>query len=118
MLRKQFLETSRGRIAELLQRGTRTVDALATELRLTPNAVRAQLTVMDVKAPCPLAGNARKLNLRIFVDRSVLEVVANDTVWVTKTIPLLDAKASLNIKSDGGAANFKLVQVWPLKTIW
>lgn len=47
MLRKQFLETSRGRIAELLQRGTRTVDALATALRLTPNAVRAQLTVME-----------------------------------------------------------------------
>src|SRR6185295_9664158 len=28
MLRKQFLETSRGRIAELLQRGMQTVDAL------------------------------------------------------------------------------------------
>jgi predicted ArsR family transcriptional regulator len=47
MLRKQFLETSRGRIAELLQRGARTVDDLASELRLTPNAVRAQLTVME-----------------------------------------------------------------------
>ena len=47
MLRKQFLETSRGRIAELLQRGTQTVDALATALKLTPNAVRAQLTVME-----------------------------------------------------------------------
>lgn len=47
MLRKQFLDTSRGRIAELLQRGTRTVDALARALGLTPNAVRAQLTVME-----------------------------------------------------------------------
>jgi predicted ArsR family transcriptional regulator len=47
MLRKQFLETSRGRIAELLQRGTQTVDALAAALRLTPNAVRAQLTIME-----------------------------------------------------------------------
>lgn len=47
MLRKQFLDTSRGRIAELLQRGTQTVDALATALTLTPNAVRAQLTVME-----------------------------------------------------------------------
>ena len=47
MLRKQFLDTRRGRIAELLQRGTRTVDALATALKLTPNAVRAQLTVME-----------------------------------------------------------------------
>jgi sucrose-6-phosphate hydrolase SacC (GH32 family) len=78
----------------------------------------AQLTVMDVKAPCPLASSARTLNLRIFVDRSVVEVVANETVWVTKTIPLLDANTSLKVRSDGGAANFKLVQVWPLKTIW
>ena len=47
MLRKQFLETSRGRIAELLQRGARTVDDLASELRLTPNAVRSHLTAME-----------------------------------------------------------------------
>ena len=63
MLRKQFLETSRGRIAELLQRGTQTVDALAAALRLTPNAVRAQLTVMErdglVKRAGLLAGATR-----------------------------------------------------------
>jgi predicted ArsR family transcriptional regulator len=47
VLRKQFLETSRGRIAELLQRGPSTVDQLASALRLTPNAVRAQLIVME-----------------------------------------------------------------------
>lgn len=47
MLRKQFLDTSRGRIAELLQRGPGTVEHLASALRLTPNAVRAQLTVME-----------------------------------------------------------------------
>lgn len=47
MLRKQFLETSRGRIAEILQHGPTTVDRLAAGLRLTPNAVRAQLTAME-----------------------------------------------------------------------
>lgn len=47
MLREQFLATSRGRIAELLQKGPRTVDDLASQLRLTANAVRAQLTVME-----------------------------------------------------------------------
>ena len=78
----------------------------------------AQLTVMDVKAPCPLAGSPRKLTLRIFVDRSVVEVVANETVWVTKTVPLMDTNATLKVRSEGGAANFMLVQVWPLKTIW
>jgi predicted ArsR family transcriptional regulator len=47
MLRRQFLQTSRGRIAEILQRGPATVDQLAAALRLTPNAVRAQLIVME-----------------------------------------------------------------------
>jgi predicted ArsR family transcriptional regulator len=47
MLRKQFLQTSRGRIAEILQRGPATVEQLASALRLTPNAVRAQLIVME-----------------------------------------------------------------------
>ena len=47
MLRKQFLQTSRGRLAEILQRGPSTVEQLASALRLTPNAVRAQLVVME-----------------------------------------------------------------------
>jgi predicted ArsR family transcriptional regulator len=47
MLRKQFLETSRGRVAAILQRGPATVEQLASTLELTPNAVRAQLIVME-----------------------------------------------------------------------
>jgi DeoR family transcriptional regulator, suf operon transcriptional repressor len=47
MLRQQLLDTSRGRIVTLLQRGALTVDAIASQLELTPNAVRAQLTGME-----------------------------------------------------------------------
>lgn len=47
MLRHQLLDTSRGRIVTLLQRGGLTVDDLASELRLTANAVRAQITAME-----------------------------------------------------------------------
>ena len=47
MLKRQFLATSRGRIAALLQRGGQTADEVASQLRLTPNAVRAQLLVME-----------------------------------------------------------------------
>jgi len=47
MFRKQLFDTSRGRIVTLLQRGSTTVDALASELRLTPSAVRSQLTAME-----------------------------------------------------------------------
>lgn len=47
MLRHQLLDTSRGRIVTLLQRGGSTVDEIAAALSLTPNAVRAQITAME-----------------------------------------------------------------------
>ena len=47
MLRKQLLDTSRGRIVTLLQSAALTVDDLASKLMLTPNAVRAQITAME-----------------------------------------------------------------------
>ena len=47
MLKEQLLDTSRGRIVTLLQRGGLTVDDIASELGLTASAVRAQLTVME-----------------------------------------------------------------------
>jgi len=47
MLRKQLLDSSRGRIVSLLQRGGLTADDIASKLRLTANAVRAQITGME-----------------------------------------------------------------------
>jgi len=47
MLRKQLLDTSRGRIVTLLQHGGLTVADIASALRLTANAVRAQITAME-----------------------------------------------------------------------
>jgi predicted ArsR family transcriptional regulator len=47
MLRQQLLDSSRGRIVTLLRHGGLTVDDLASKLRLTPNAVRAQITGME-----------------------------------------------------------------------
>jgi predicted ArsR family transcriptional regulator len=47
MLRKQLLDSSRGRIVTVLRKGGLTVEDLASKLRLTPNAVRAQLTGME-----------------------------------------------------------------------
>jgi predicted ArsR family transcriptional regulator len=47
MLRKQLLDTSRGRIVALLQHGSATVEDLADRLGLTRNAVRPQLAAME-----------------------------------------------------------------------
>jgi beta-fructofuranosidase len=61
---------------------------------------------------------ARKVELRMFVDHSVLEVLANETIWLTKTISLLDPNSTLVLHSDGGAATLTSLQAWPVKTIW
>ena len=46
-LRKQLLDTSRGRIVSLLHEGARTADDIASNLRLTRSAVRIQMTGME-----------------------------------------------------------------------
>ena len=74
--------------------------------------------LMDAEAPLSLAGAERKLSLRIFVDRSVLEVFANDALCATKVISPLDARATMRIRAEGGSAKVRLVQAWPMKTIW
>jgi len=77
-----------------------------------------ELQVLDAKAPLNLAKGDRKLKLRIFIDRSVLEVFANETVCVTKTISPLAPDAALEIRAEGGNANAKRIQAWPIKPIW
>jgi len=78
----------------------------------------SELKMMDVKAALSLAKGERKLSLRIFIDRSVLEVFANETVCVTKIILPLDANATLEIRPQGGPATGTLIQAWPMKSIW
>jgi len=77
-----------------------------------------ELQVMDVKAPLTLPKGDRKLKLRIFLDRSVLEVFANETVCVTKTIAPLEPGVSLEIRAEDGQASAKQIQAWSMKTIW
>jgi DeoR family suf operon transcriptional repressor len=47
MLRRQLLDSSRGRIVALFQREDLTVEDIASRLGLTANAVRAQITAME-----------------------------------------------------------------------
>jgi len=78
----------------------------------------AELQVLDAIAPLTLPQDSRKLTLRIFMDRSVLEVFANETVCITKIIPSLDASPVLEIRATDGAASAKRIDAWPMKTIW
>ena len=74
VLRKQFLETSRGRIAALLQGGGRTADEMAARLGLTANAVRSQLSVMERDGLVRRAGERRGATRPAYVFELTSEV--------------------------------------------
>lgn len=77
-----------------------------------------ELQVLDNKAPLLLKARESKLSLRIFVDRSVLEVFANGTVCITQTISPFNFEPDLKIGAHGGSATVKRLQAWPIRTIW
>jgi beta-fructofuranosidase len=79
---------------------------------------RSVFRVMDVTAPLHLGKRDATLNLRIFMDRSVLEVFANEIACITKEIAPLEGDATLTLQTEGGKATAKRVEVWPMKTIW
>ena len=78
----------------------------------------SKFKIMDTEASLSLAEKERTLQLRIFVDRSVMEVFINDEICVTKLIKPLAGDQTLQISAAGGAAKAKLVEAWPMKTIW
>jgi len=47
LLRRRLLDTTRGRIVELLQLGSSTADELASQLGVSRSAIRVQLTAME-----------------------------------------------------------------------
>ena len=79
---------------------------------------RSESKMSDADVSLPLNKMERSLSLRIFIDRSVLEVFANETVCATKVISPLDASATLEIQAQGGTAHVKRIQSWPIRSIW
>ncbi|MDY6992143.1 MAG: glycoside hydrolase family 32 protein [Pseudomonadota bacterium] len=59
------------------------------------------------------------LVLHIFLDRSVLEIIANDRICLTSRIyPTLSASTGLKLFAFGHDAQVCSVHVWTLKSIW
>jgi beta-fructofuranosidase len=60
----------------------------------------------------------RHLRLAVFLDRSVLEIFANDTLCATKVISPFESEIVLDLQTPGSTAVAKHVQCWPLRSIW
>jgi beta-fructofuranosidase len=59
------------------------------------------------------------LRLTVFLDRSVLELVANQRVLLSERIyPTRVDSSGVAIFADGGSATFETVDVWDMRAIW
>jgi beta-fructofuranosidase len=76
------------------------------------------LDVAGARFPFTLAQGEKALKLRVFLDRSVLEVYANGREAVTRVIYPGAKDLGVELLATGGTAMVRSLQVWPLKTIW
>jgi beta-fructofuranosidase len=75
-----------------------------------------KIKMMDSEASLP--ENHGTCQLRIFMDHSVVEVFVNDELCGTKIIDPMNGKETLEISSEDHAAKVKLIEAWPMKSIW
>ena len=82
-------------------------------------ASRDRTTTLDVRG-CPLSlAPGELLTLRIFLDRSVLEVFANDRVSLSSRIyPTRPDSLGLALNVHGGHARLRNLDAWQIETIW
>jgi beta-fructofuranosidase len=88
---------------------------------LPRSATNITISIKSGDASVPIEGldtSDHKLNLRVFLDRTVLEVYVNDERVFTKVIPLVSAAPSLELGSSDGSAIAERLEAWPIKSIW
>jgi beta-fructofuranosidase len=77
------------------------------------------LDAAGVKVPLLLSSGEEVLTLQVFLDRSVMEVFANDGHRaVAKVIYPGEKDVGIELFATGGTARIKSVDVWQMKSIW
>lgn len=67
------------------------------------------------RAPFKLT-KRESLQLRVFVDKSVIEVYANERQAITRRVyPTRNDSLGVTLFSDGGKAHFTKVQAWKME---
>ncbi|MCZ6538674.1 MAG: glycoside hydrolase family 32 protein [Chloroflexi bacterium] len=68
--------------------------------------------------PLDIAGD-QPVELRIFVDRSIVEVFANERQWLTlRVYPDRDDSVGVSLFSRGGATKFTGIEAWRMESVW
>ena len=74
------------------------------------------LSAAGVQAKLALPENQKLLKLHIFIDRSVMEIYANDRACLTKVIYPGERDLGLGVFADGGKVKLKSFNAWTLKS--
>jgi sucrose-6-phosphate hydrolase SacC (GH32 family) len=77
-----------------------------------------ELEVAGLKAPCKLLPNEKTLKLHVFLDKSVLEVFANNRACITRVINAGEKDLGVEVFATGGSATAKSINVWQIRSIW
>ena len=79
----------------------------------------SSLDIPGQKIPVRPNGQKRRVNLRIYFDKSVLEVFVNGgRECATRVIYPGESNPGLELFSEGGEAHFRSVDAWEMKSIW
>jgi sucrose-6-phosphate hydrolase SacC (GH32 family) len=77
-----------------------------------------ELDVAGTKTPLSLLPGEKTLQLHVFLDKSVLEVYANDRVCVTRVIGAGKDDQGVEVFATGGSARLQALKRWQLASIW
>jgi sucrose-6-phosphate hydrolase SacC (GH32 family) len=77
-----------------------------------------ELEVAGTKSALPLRPGEKTLRLHVFLDKSVLEVYANDRACVTRVIQAGKDDLGVEAFATGGTARLQALECWQLASIW
>jgi len=81
--------------------------------------VRLRLSAGDQTGDFQILPGEEILKLRIFVDRSVIEVYANDReAMVCRAYPKREDSRGVRLFAKGETARFRVLNVWEMNSIW
>jgi beta-fructofuranosidase len=77
-----------------------------------------QLEVAGARVPFKLVPNEKTLKLHVFLDRSVMEVFANNRACFTRVILPGENDLGIGAFATDGRVGFRSFEAWPMRSIW
>jgi beta-fructofuranosidase len=97
-----------------------TYNRAAAVLSIDPSRSSLSPDVLPVVCSAPLVlSTDETLRLRVFVDRSVIEIYANEYLCLTSRVyPTQPDSLGIQFEAQGGTATVITCTVWEMRSIW